>query len=181
VALCADSTYAHPRRTVDHRQPSRATIVPSRIETRLEEAGLHLPQAAAPAANYVPWQVSGKTLWISGQLPLREGRLVATGKLGQGVTLEQALEAARWCALNLLAQAREACGGDLDRLQRCLKLTGFVSSAPSFVEHHKVVNGASDMVALAMGEAGRHARSAVGVAALPLDAAVEVEGVFELA
>ena len=155
--------------------------MPSRIEQRLQEAGLSLPQAAAPAANYVPWQVSGKTLWVSGQLPLHDGALVATGKLGDAVTLEQALDAARWCALNLLAQARSACDGDLDRLGRCLKLTGFVSSVPSFVEHHKVINGASDTIVLAMGDAGRHARSAVGVAALPLDAAVEVEGVFELA
>ena len=155
--------------------------VPSRMETELEAAGLVLPNAAAPAANYVPWQVSGKLLWVSGQLPLRDGKLVATGRVGEDVSLEEAGEAARWCALNVLAQARAACQGDLDRLGRCLKLTGFVCSAPHFIEQHKVVNGGSDTVVLAMGEAGRHARSAVGVAALPLGAAVEIEGIFELA
>jgi enamine deaminase RidA (YjgF/YER057c/UK114 family) len=154
--------------------------LPSVIEAKLRDLGLALPQAAPPAANYVPWTVSGRTIYIAGQLPLRDGDLVAKGKLGAEISLEAGIEAASLCALNLLAQARDACGGDLDRLGRCLKLTGFVSAGPGFTDHHKVVNGASDLIFATMGETGRHARSAVGVAALPLDAAVEVEGIFEL-
>jgi enamine deaminase RidA (YjgF/YER057c/UK114 family) len=153
----------------------------STIESNLQKLGLELPTAAAPAANYVPWSIEGRTIYVSGQLPLSEGRLVAAGKLGQDVGFDLAQEAAVMCALNLLAQAKAACGGDLGRLGRCVKLTGFVASAPGFTDQHKVINGASDLIVAAMGEAGRHARSAVGVAALPMDAAVEVEGIFELA
>lgn len=150
------------------------------IEQRLAERGLALPEAPAPAANYVPFTTAGKLVFISGQLPLQGGGVAVAGRLGDGVTLEQGQAAARLCALNLLAQAKAAAGGDLDRLARCLKLGGFVACTADFTDHPKVVNGASDLVAEVMGEAGRHARFAIGAASLPLNAAVEVEGIFEL-
>ncbi len=153
----------------------------SAIEQRLAARGLELPDAPAPAANYVPYTISGKLLFVAGQVPLLEGQVAVRGRLGDGVSLERGQEAARLCALNLLAQARAACGGDLGRLARCLKLGGFVSCTAEFTDHAKVVNGASDLMVEAMGEAGRHARFAVGCASLPLNAAVEVEAIFELA
>lgn len=153
----------------------------SDLERRLAEQGLELPPAAAPAANYQPYTISGSLVFVSGQLPMRDGKVAITGRLGAGLSLEQGQEAARLCALNILAQAKAACGGDLGRLARCLRLGGFVSCTPEFVDHPKVVNGASDLIALVMGEAGRHARLAVGCASLPLDAAVEVEAILELA
>ena len=152
----------------------------SAIEQRLAERGLALPEAPAPAANYVPFTISGKLVFFSGQLPLQGGGVAVAGRLGDTVTLEQGQAAARLCALNLLAQAKAAAGGDLDRLARCLKLGGFVACTPAFTDQPKVINGASDLVAEVMGEAGRHARFAVGAASLPLNAAVEVEGIFEL-
>ncbi len=153
----------------------------SAIEQRLAARGLELPDAPAPAANYVPYTISGKLLFVAGQVPLRQGQVAVRGRLGDGVSLERGQEAARLCALNLLAQAKAACGGDLGRLARCLKLGGFVSCTAEFTDHPKVVNGASDLMVEAMGEAGRHARFAVGCASLPLNAAVEVEAIFELA
>ena len=153
----------------------------SAIEDRLRELGLGLPQAAPPAANYLPFVLSGRLLFVSGQLPMQGGGVAVTGQLGRGVDLEQGRAAARLCALNLLAQAKAACEGDLDRLARCLRLGGFVSCAPEFTDHAQVINGASDLIAQAMGDAGRHARVALGCASLPLNAAVEVEGLFELA
>jgi enamine deaminase RidA (YjgF/YER057c/UK114 family) len=161
--------------------PPKGRIVTSDLERRLAEQGLQLPPAAAPAANYQPYVISGKLVFVSGQLPIRDGKVVITGRLGDAVSLERGQEAARICGLNLLAQAKAACGGDLGRLARCLKLGGFVSCMPAFVDHPKVINGASDLIAGVMGEAGHHARFAVGSASLPLDAAVEVEAIFELA
>jgi enamine deaminase RidA (YjgF/YER057c/UK114 family) len=155
--------------------------VSSAIEQRLATRGLELPEAPAPAANYVPYTISGKLVFVAGQLPFRNGQVAVSGRLGAGVSVEQGQEAARICALNLLAQARAACGGDLGRLARCLKLGGFVSCTPEFAEHPAVINGASDLIVEVMGEAGRHARFAIGCASLPRDAAVEVEGIFELA
>ena len=152
----------------------------SAIEQRLAARGLELPAAPAPAANYVPYTISGKLLFVAGQLPFVAGQ-VAVGRLGDDVSLAQGQEAARICALNLLAQARSACGGDLSRLARCLKLGGFVSCTPAFTDHPAVINGASDLIVEAMGEAGQHARFAVGCASLPRNAAVEVEAIFELA
>jgi enamine deaminase RidA (YjgF/YER057c/UK114 family) len=159
---------------------NRESRVSSAIERRLAARGLELPDAPAPAANYVPYTISGKLLLVAGQLPFRNGQVAVVGRLGDDVSLEQGQEAARICALNLLAQAKAACGGDLDRLARCLKLGGFVSCGPTFTEHPAVVNGASDLMVEAMGEAGRHARFAVGCASLPRGAAVEVEAIFEL-
>ena len=153
----------------------------SAIERRLRDLGLSLPPPAPPAANYVPYTISGRLLFVSGQLPMQGGGVAVTGQLGRNVGLDQGQAAARLCALNLLAQAKAACRGDLDRLARCLKLGGFVSCTPEFTDHPKVVNGASDLIASALGEAGQHARFAVGCPSLPLNAAVEVEAIFELA
>jgi enamine deaminase RidA (YjgF/YER057c/UK114 family) len=171
-----------PRRYPDaYALPSRGPPVTSDLERRLAEQGLQLPAAAAPVASYQPYTISGKLLFVSGQLPFQDGKIAVSGRLGDGLAIEQGQEAARLCALNLLAQAKAACGGDLARLARCLKLGGFVSCTPDFRDHPKVVNGASDLIAAVMGAAGQHARFAVGCASLPLDAAVEVEAIFELA
>lgn len=153
----------------------------SAIEDRLRERGLDLPPAPPPAANYVPYVISGDWVLISGQLPMQGGGVAVTGQLGHNLAIEDGQAAARLCALNVLAQAKAACEGDLDRVGRCLKLGGFVSCTPEFADHPKVINGASDLIAEVMGEAGRHARFAVGCASLPLNAAVEVEAIFELA
>ncbi|MBC8130227.1 MAG: RidA family protein [Rhizobiaceae bacterium] len=150
------------------------------IESRLAAAGITLPAAAAPAANYVPFVMFGSSLQTSGQLPLEAGTVAVAGKLGMGVSLEDGQRAAKLCAVNILAQANAALGGDLTRIVRLLKLTVFVASAPDFTEQHKVANGASDFLVEILGDAGRHARSAVGVPALPLDAAVEIEALFEI-
>ena len=151
----------------------------NKIKNRLAELGISLPQLAAPVANYVPAVISGSMLYISGQLPMKDGQMIK-GHLGKDVSIEQGQEAARTCALNIITQASAALNGDLDRVVRCVKLGGFVSSTPDFTDHPKVVNGASDFIVNVFGDAGRHARAAVGVAALPLGAAVEVEAVFEI-
>ena len=151
----------------------------SQIEERLEAMGLALPDAPAPAANYIPAVRTGELLWVSGQIAAGPDGPIR-GRLGEDMEVEAGAEAARSCALALLAQVRAACDGDLGRLVRVVKLTGFVSSAPGFIDQPLVVNGASDLLAEALGEAGRHARSAVGVAALPLGVAVEIEGVFQV-
>lgn len=150
------------------------------IESRLRELGLTLPEAAAPVANYVPYAQSGQTVHISGQISLGPDGLV-TGRLGDGVSLEDGQAAARLCALNLIAQIKAACGGDLGKVKRIVKLGGFVNAHPDFYDIPKVINGASDLMVEVFGDAGRHARSAVGVAVLPLNAAVEVDAVVEIA
>lgn len=151
----------------------------SKVADRLKELGVTLPALAAPLANYVPFTRSGNTLYISGQLPVKDGQVVK-GLLGAGMDVEAAKEAARLCAINIVAQASAALDGDLDRVARCLRLGGFVASTPDFFDHPKVVNGASDFIVQAFGDAGKHARAAVGVAALPLGAAVEVDAIFEV-
>ena len=150
------------------------------IETRLKELGITLTTPAAPVANYVPFAVVGGLVHVSGQIS-RDGSGLLTGKLGDGWTAEQGAAAARTCALALIAQVKAACGGDLDRLLRVVKLSGFVNSAPGFTDQPAVVNGASDVMVEIFGDRGRHARSAIGVASLPFGVAVEVEGVFEIA
>ncbi|MBW8269692.1 RidA family protein [Caldovatus aquaticus] len=152
-----------------------------RIEDRLRALGIRLPEAAAPIANYVPFCVTGNLVAVSGQLPLQDGALTATGKLGAGVSLEQGRAAARACFLNLVVQLRAACGGDLDRVRRVVRLGGFIACTAEFTQHAQVMNGASDAAVEIFGEAGRHARTTVGVPSLPLDAPVEVEGLFEIA
>lgn len=150
------------------------------LHARLAALGHTLPDAPAPAANYVPWVISGNTLYVSGQIS-RDASGLICGRLGGGMSVEDGAKAAQTCALALLAQAGSALGGDFSRLRRVVKLTGFVNSTPEFTDQPKVVNGASDLMVAALGEAGRHARSAVGVAALPLGVAVEIEGIFEIA
>ncbi len=149
------------------------------VEARLGAMGITLPAAAAPAANYLPWQISGNLLFTAGQLPLENGRLVATGLVGRDLDTAEAATAARMCAVNLLAQAKNALG-DLERVRKLVKITVFVASTPDFNEQHLVANGASDLLAETLGDAGKHARSAVGTASLPLNAPVEIEAVFEI-
>lgn len=149
------------------------------FEARLAELGVTLPEAPAPAANYVPYVISGDLVFVSGQVSMEKGAFL-TGKLGADMDVDAGAVAARSCAIGLLAQVRAACGGDLDRLQRVVKLTGFVNSTPDFGDQPKVINGASDFLVAALGEAGRHSRSAVSAASLPFGVAVEIEGIFEI-
>ena len=149
------------------------------IDKKLEEIGIALPTPAAPVANYVGFVRTGRLLFVSGQLCLVHGALVATGKLGSQVTVEQGQAAARACAINLLAQVKAALG-DLDKVARVVRLGGFINSSPDFLDGPKVMNGASDLMVAVFGEKGRHARTTVGVAVLPADAAVEVEGTLEV-
>ena len=151
------------------------------IDARLRELGITLPEPATPIANYVPAVIAGSLLVISGQIPMQAGRIAVTGKLGQGVGPEAGREAARTCFLNVLAQARAALGGDLGRVKRVVRLGGFIACTPDFTQHAVVMNGASDLAVEVFGEAGRHARSTIGVPSLPGDAAVEVEAMFEIA
>jgi len=151
------------------------------IAARLKELGIDLPAAAAPVANYVGWVCTGNLIFTAGQIPLKDGKPVCTGKAGADVSIEEAAQAARLCAINAIAQAAAALDGDLERVQRVVKLTGFVNAGGDFTAHPQVVNGASDLMVEVFGEAGRHARSAVGASSLPLDVTVEVEAIFEVA
>ena len=149
------------------------------IEAKLAALGVTLGTPAAPAANYIPFVQVGDLVHISGQISNGPDGLVV-GRLGDGMGVEAGAAAARLCAISLLTQLRIACGGDLTRVVRAVKLVGFVNSAPDFTDQPKVINGASDFLVAVLGDAGRHARSAVGVAALPLGVAVEIEGIFEI-
>ena len=149
------------------------------FESKLAQMGVTLPEAAAPAANYVPYVQVGDTLYVSGQLPKGEDGLI-TGTLGADLDTATGAEAARLCAIALLAQVKAACGGDLDRLVRVVKLGGFVNSTADFTEQPQVVNGASDFIGEALGDAGKHARSAVSSPSLPFGVAVEIDGVFQI-
>ena len=150
------------------------------VEKKLQELGIALQEPRAPMANYVPFVRTGDLLHVSGQICLDgDGKLVATGQLGAGVSIEDGQKAARACAVNLLAQVKAALG-DLDKVKRVVRLGGFINSAAGFTEGPKVMNGASDLMVAVFGDKGKHARSTVGVAALPADAAVEVEGLFEV-
>ena len=151
-----------------------------RIDARLQELGISLPEAATPAGNYVGWVQTGSLVYISGQVSRTSDGLL-TGKLGADVSLEAGQAAARTCAVQLLTHLKDACGGDLDRVRRVVKLNGFVNAAPDFTDHPAVINGASDLMGEVFGDAGRHARAAVGCGSLPLNVSVEVEGIFEVA
>jgi enamine deaminase RidA (YjgF/YER057c/UK114 family) len=148
------------------------------IEGRLAALGVSLPAAAAPAANYVPFMRTGNLVFTAGQLPLTNGKLVATGLVGRDLDTAAASEAAKFCAINILAQAKAALG-DLEKIRRLVKITVFVASTSDFTEQHLVANGASDFLVSVLGERGKHARSAVGTASLPLNAAVEIEAIIE--
>jgi enamine deaminase RidA (YjgF/YER057c/UK114 family) len=154
--------------------------MPGTVERKLTDLGIMLPQPAAPVANYVPFVRTGNFMVVSGQLCLDDqGKLVAKGQLGSSVSIDEGAKAARACAIMLLAQLKAALG-DLDKIARVVRLGGFINSVPGFTDGPKVMNGASDLMVAAFGDKGRHARTTVGVAALPLDAAVEVEGAFEV-
>jgi enamine deaminase RidA (YjgF/YER057c/UK114 family) len=151
-----------------------------RIEARLKELGIELPQPAAPVANYVPFTISGNLVIIAGQICQWNGERRFVGKLGAGISIADGQQAARLCALNILAHLRVAAGGDLDRVRRCLRLGGFVNCTPEFTDMPQIVNGASDLMVEVFGDAGKHARAAIGNNSLPGGVAVEVEATFEL-
>lgn len=152
----------------------------SNIDKRLAELGITLPEAGSPAGNYVPYVIVGDLVYMAGQVAREAGKMKYTGKLGRELDVAQGQAAARLCALNLLAQLKAACKGDLDRVERCVRLGGFVNCTPDFFDQPQVVNGASDVMVAVFGERGMHARTAVGTVVLPLDSAVEVEAIFQL-
>jgi enamine deaminase RidA (YjgF/YER057c/UK114 family) len=152
-----------------------------RIDARLKELDIVLPTPPAPVASYVPYVVSGNLVFISGQVTLAPDGLKFVGTVGKELTLEDGKAAARLCALNVLAQAKAACGGNLDKVKRIVKLTVFVNAVPGFAQHPEVANGASDLFVEVFGDAGRHARAAVGAGSLPRNVAAEVEAVIEIA
>lgn len=149
------------------------------IETRLAELGVTLPDAPAPAANYVPYVVVGDIVYVSGQISNADGELIK-GRVGDDLSTAEGAAAAKTCAISLLAQCKAACDGDLDRLVKVVKLVGFVNSTADFIEQPQVINGASDFMVEALGDKGRHARSAVSAASLPLGVAVEIEAIFQI-
>ena len=148
-------------------------------EKKLAEEGITLPDAPAPAANYVPYVRAGNILYVSGQISQNSSGLIL-GKLGENMTTDQGAEAAKYCAINLLAQVKSACEGNLDKLVRVIKLTGFVNSKPDFTQQPQVINGASDLMGNVLGEAGKHARVAISANSLPLGVAVEIDGIFQI-
>ena len=151
------------------------------VEQRLTNMGVSLPKPAAPAANYVPFVTAGKLIFVAGQITILDGKLQYLRKVGDTLSTEDGYKAARICAINLIAQVKKACSVDLERVTQVVKLGGFVNCTPNFTEQPKVINGASDLIAEVFGESGKHARIAVGVPSLPLDVAVEVDGIFEIA
>ncbi|MFY9287827.1 MAG: RidA family protein [Alphaproteobacteria bacterium] len=152
----------------------------SSIDQHLKTLGITLPAPSTPVAAYVPYTISGNLVFISGQLPLEDGKVKITGKLGENVDMATGKDAARLCGLNILAQVKSAAGGDLSKVARCIKLGGFIASTSDFFEQPQVMNGASELMEQVLGEAGKHARFAVGVPCLPRNAAVEVDAIFEL-
>lgn len=152
-----------------------------KIDTRLQELGIELPVAATPAANYIPFVISGRLIFVAGQITLLNGNIEYIGKIGADLTVDEGYQAARLCGLNLLAQAKAAAGGDLDNIARVVKLGGFVNSAPGFTNQPEVINGASDLMVDVFGDNGKHARFAVSAGDLPRGVAVEIDGIFELA
>jgi enamine deaminase RidA (YjgF/YER057c/UK114 family) len=151
------------------------------VDARLNDLGISVPEAAAPVANYVGFVRSGNLVFVSGQVPVKDGKFHYQGKVGAEISLEEAQEAAKLCAINIIGQLKAACGGDLDRVQRIVKLGGFVNSVPEFGDQPKVINGASDLMVAVFGEKGKHSRAAVSAGALPLGVAVEIDAVAEIA
>ena len=151
-----------------------------RIEAKLKQLGIELPEPTAPIANYVPFTISSNLVFVSGQICVWNGERRHVGKLGAGIDVAEGRQAARLCALNVIAQLRVACGDDLDRVRSCLRLGGFVNCTPEFTDMPQVVNGASDLMVEVFGDAGQHARAAVGNSSLPGGVAVEVEAIFEI-
>ena len=151
------------------------------IEDRLNELGVTLPEPTAPVANYVPFVVTGNLVTVSGQVPMQDGAIMLTGKVGDDVTLEQAVDAARVCGLQIIAQLKAACDGDLNRVKRIVRLGGFVNCIDGFGDQPEVINGASDLMVAVFGDAGNHSRAAVGVNALPRNVPVEIDAIAEIA
>jgi len=152
----------------------------SSVEQRLRVAGFTLPEPVAPVANYVPFVKTGSLVSISGQIPMQDGALACVGKVGDSVSIDDACAAARICALNIIAQAKIAAGGDLDSVRQIVKLGGFVNCVDGFGEQPQVINAASDLMVLAFGDRGRHSRSAVGTNALPLGVPVEIDALIDV-
>jgi enamine deaminase RidA (YjgF/YER057c/UK114 family) len=155
-------------------------IMAGQVEKRLQELGISVPTPGEAAGNYVGFVVTGNLAFLAGQVPVENGVRKYIGKLGREFKVEEGQKAAELCAIGMLARLKGACGGDLDRVVRCVKLVGFVNAVPEFEDHPKVVNGASDLMVKVFGDAGRHARSAIGMGSLPFNVAVEVEGIFEI-
>jgi enamine deaminase RidA (YjgF/YER057c/UK114 family) len=152
-----------------------------KVESRLKDLGIQLPTPPAPVASYVPYVTSGNLVFISGQVTATADGLKYVGTVGKEISVEDGKAAARLCAINLIAQVKAAAGGDLDRVKRCVKVTVFVNAVSGFTQHPEVANGASDLFVEVFGDAGKHARAAVGAGSLPRNVATEVEAVFELA
>ena len=152
----------------------------NKVNIRLQALGIDLPNAVAPVANYVPYVITGKLVFISGQIPFLDGEIQYPGRLGENISVIEAQKAARLCGINLIAQLKNACEGDLDRLVQVIKLNGFVNGTPSFTDQAMVINGTSDLMFEVFADKGRHARAAIGCSALPLGAAVEVDAIFEI-
>ncbi len=151
-----------------------------KVDQRLKELGIEVPTPAAPVANYVGFVRSGNLVFTAGQVPLKDGKFLYQGIVGKDVTVEEAAEAAKLCAINIIAQLKAACGGDLDKVKRIVKLVGFVNGVPGFGDQPKVINGASDLMVAVFGDAGKHARSAVGAGSLPINLSVEIEAIAEV-
>jgi enamine deaminase RidA (YjgF/YER057c/UK114 family) len=151
-----------------------------RIDAKLAELGITLPTPMAPVANYVPFVVTGDLVFVSGQVPAQDGKVAMTGKVAGELSIEQGQAAARLCLINVITHLKSACGGDLDRVRQVVRLGGFIASPASFSQHALVMNGASDLAVAIFGDAGRHARTTIGVPSLPLDVPVEVEGLFRI-
>ncbi|MBX2834719.1 MAG: RidA family protein [Micavibrio sp.] len=151
------------------------------IADKLKDLGYELPAAAAPAANYVPYMIAGNTLYIAGQIPFLNAQPMHKGRVGEDLGVDEGIEAAKACALNILAQADAAVNGDWGKIKKLVKLGAFVNCTPDFYDHPKVVNGASDLMVAVLGASGKHARFAVGAPSLPLGVAVEIDAIFELA
>ena len=154
--------------------------MPGRIEQRLAERSIVLPEAMRAMANYVPYTITGAHVWVAGQGPFLDGKLHYNGRLGENLTIEDGRACARIVGLNILAQVKAACGGDLDKVVRCVKLGGFVNSTADFTQHPEIINGASELMIEVFGEAGRHARFAVGAPNLPMGTSVEIDAIFEI-
>ena len=151
-----------------------------KIDDRLKELGIELAEPAAPVANYVGYVISGNLVFVSGQVTLEDGEFKYVGKVGETYSIEEGAAAARLCGINILAQVKHACGGDLDRVKRVVKLGGFVNAPVDFTQHPQVINGCSDLMVEVFGDAGKHARFAMGAGSLPLNVAVEVDAVVEI-
>ncbi len=169
-------------RTAAKKKPATKSRAkkPGFVAARLAQLGIALPTPPTPVAAYIPWVVTGKLVFIAGQVPFLEGKLQFIGKVGRDFSVEEGQKAARLCALNILAQLNVACGGNLDKVKRCAKVGGFVNCTADFTNMPQVVNGASELLGQVLGDAGKHARFAVGAASLPGGCAVEVDAIFEL-